>query len=586
MAGAIEATKTAFPRVVARLPELRSPRSLACKPEVAYIGVCACYRGLNPIAVTQRDVEELGEIARSIQSLFSRPEHQGPVVDRPSSSGAKNPEYEVGITPGSGFSSNAVLDDSESEVGIAPELGDRSEADVEAHLPELLSLDTTTEGDFTRGAEFEAPDEEVAEAVAETRPEFEAREEEVGAAGAETDAEFEAAEAEPAVSDTESDVRDTAVAAPPPDIAEPEPEPDIAEPEPSTGGVGEDAISADAEVPLSDDSTSADAEVPLSEMEQTLSDATSRYLRASMDEREEARRALRSAVETARSARALDTIASNLDILLLQASGDADVEKLAGDLMDAAVSARMAVALGRIRDEEKREALVQAYTGLGAPFAKAIADVLAETEERLARKTYVAALVAFGTVGAQAVDEMLKDSRWFVVRSAVAVLGGVGAPRAVEALVETLANEHPGVRRETVLSLVKIGGENAGSLVASMLGDSVSEVRSAAARAVGALKVEKSYKALLEILKKGDDEAVMEEVLRALGALGDPSAVPAIEKRVAGSMFSRPPKGVRIAGLGALAAIGTPHAVDVVEKAQRDKDPDISSAAVRFLSGT
>jgi len=122
-------------------------------------------------------------------------------------------------------------------------------------------------------------------------------------------------------------------------------------------------------------------------------------------------------------------------------------------------------------------------------------------------------------------------------------------------------------------------------LVASMLGDSDSDVRCAAARAVGALKVEKSYKELLEILKKGDAEAVIEEVLRALGALGDPSAVAAIEKQVAGSMFKRPPKGVRIAGLGALAAIGTPHAVEVVEKARRDKDPEISSAAAKFLAG-
>jgi HEAT repeat protein len=529
--------------------------------------------------MTERDEKELGEIARSIQALFSRPEHQGPVIDQPSASGANPPDYEV---------------------GIAEEPGVSSDADVESHGPELLSLDTKTEGDFETGeapdeelwaadmetgAEVEAPDEEVAEAVAETGAEFEAppggsespggeteaefkaQEEELEAAGAETQAEFEAAGTEPVVPDTESDVPETDFAAAEADIAEPEPEP-----APSAAGVREGG-------------TGADAEVPLSEMEQTLSDATSRYLRASRDDREEEQRALRSAVETARSARALDTIASNLDILLLQASGDADVEKLAGDLMDEDVSARMAVALGRIKDEEKCGALVQAYTALGAPLTKAIADVLAETEEASARKTYVAALAAFGAVGAQAVEEMLKDPRWFAVRNAVAVLGGVGEPSAVEALVETLANEHPGVRGETVASLAKIGGENSGLLVASMLGDSDSDVRCAAARAVGALKVEKSYKELLEILKKGDAEAVIEEVLRALGALGDPSAVAAIEKQVAGSMFKRPPKGVRIAGLGALAAIGTPHAVEVVEKARRDKDPEISSAAAKFLAG-
>ena len=78
---------------------------------------------------------------------------------------------------------------------------------------------------------------------------------------------------------------------------------------------------------------------------------------------------------------------------------------------------------------------------------------------------------------------------------------------------------------------------------------------------------------------------MIEQVIRALGALGDPSAVPAIEKRVKGSLFSRPPKGLRLAGLAALASIGTPHAVSLVEKARADKDPEISSTAAQLLSG-
>ena len=431
--------------------------------------------------MTQSKKKELGDIARSIEALFSRPEHQTPVVEEPWSSGA--PEAELMVA------------------------GTETETEVEA--PETET-------------EVEAPETET----------------EVEAPKTETEVEAPAAEAGVEV--------------------------------------------AEAEVEGSEDAL----EVPLSEVEQTLSDATSHYLQAPFGDREEAQRALRSAVEMARSARALSAIASNVEILLLQASGDPEAEDLARELMDGTVSLRMVVALGRIRDEETRDALVRAYARLGAPFARAIADVLAESEDRSARKIYVAALGAFGAIGAQAVEGMLKDSRWFVVRNAVAVLGGVGDPSGVEALIETLANEHPGVRRETVMSLAKIGGEDSGSLVSSMLGDSDPEVRSAAARAVAALKVEKSYKPLMEILKKGDDEDVIEEVLRALGALGDPSAVPAIEKQMAGSMFSRPGKGVRIAGLAALAVMGTPRAVALVEKAKSDKDPEIRSAAAQFLAGS
>ncbi len=278
-------------------------------------------------------------------------------------------------------------------------------------------------------------------------------------------------------------------------------------------------------------------------------------------------------------------IASSVNRLLLQADGDVGVENLAGELMDEDLLARMVVSLGSIRDEEEREALIGAFVRLGDSVAEAIAGALTITEDRLARKTYVAALAGFGSVGAQAVERMLRDSSWFVVRNAVAVLGAVGGESGIEPLTATLANAHAGVRRETVRSLAKIGGENAGLLVSSMLGDSDSEVRTEAARAVSALKVERAYKQLIEIVKGGDEESVMEQVLQALGALGDPSAVPEIEKRVKRSLFQRPPKGVRLAGLKALASIGMPHAVSLVKKARADKDPEISSAAAQLLSG-
>ena len=278
-------------------------------------------------------------------------------------------------------------------------------------------------------------------------------------------------------------------------------------------------------------------------------------------------------------------IASNINLLLLQADRDLGVEVLVGELMDEDVLARMVVTLGSIRDEEEREALIGAFVRLGDSVAEAIAGALTITEDRLARKTYVAVLAAFGSAGAQAVERMLKDSSWFVVRNGVAVLGAVGGEDSIEPLTATLANGHAGVRRETVRSLAKIGGDNAGLLVSSMLGDSDAEVRVEAARAVSALKVERAYKQLVEILTAGDEESVTEQVLRALGALGDPSAVPAIEKRVKRSLFSRPSKGVRLAGLTALASIGTPHAMDLVKKARTDKDPEISSAAAQLLSG-
>ena len=194
---------------------------------------------------------------------------------------------------------------------------------------------------------------------------------------------------------------------------EPEPTPVEAEPTP----VEPEATAVEPEpTPVEPEPTPVEPEPTQSEIGKVLSEATADYLQASVGERGEVDSALRSAVEAARSARALDEIASTVDSLLLQASWDEDVENLVGELVNEDVSVQMAVRLGRVQVEEERARLIQAYATLGDPVAVAIADALTDTEDRLARKTYVAALGAFGSAGAHAVEKMLQDSRWFVVQ--------------------------------------------------------------------------------------------------------------------------------------------------------------------------
>ena len=552
--------------------------------------------------MSQDDQRELSEIGRSIDSLFTQAEELEKAAADPSRSAAP-PQSEVTATPDVGGQPDAG-----TEPDLTPEPGPLSQAVETAVEPEPTPVEaepTPVEAEPTPVepeptlVEPEPTPVEPEPTPAEPEPtpvELEPTPGEPEPTSVEpgpTPAEPEPTPAEPEptpveLEPTPGEPEPTSVepgptpAEPEPTPVEPEPtpvelEPTSAEPEPTPVEPGP--------TPAEPEPTSVEPEPAQSEIGKVLSEATSDYLQAPVGERAEEQSALGSAVEAARSARAWDEIASTVDILLLEASWDEDVEDLLGELVDEDVSTQMVVRLGRLQVEEERERLIRAYTTLGDPIAEAIADALTETEDRLARKTYVAALGAFGSAGAHAVEKMLQDSQWFVVRNGVALLGVVGGPDAIEHLTASLANEHAGVRRETVRSLAKVGGENAGLLVTSMLGDSDPEVRAEAARAVAALKAERAYKQLIEILKQGDEDEVLEQVLRALGGLGDASAVSAIEKRVKGSMFSSPPTGVHIAGLSALAAIGTPHAMSLVKKARKHKDPEVSSAAVQLLAG-
>jgi len=396
-----------------------------------------------------------------------------------------------------------------------------------------------------------------------------------------------------------ADVEDEeAVVAQPADLGEPEAEVELeAEPEPEPALEPEpEAPSDEAPVDEQPDSTGDGAsagaepdadeaeEEPRSPVELKLEEAVSRYLMATTHQRASLGDPLREAAEEARSANALDGLARAVNSLLVQPVPDPHAETLAGELMNTATQMRMAIRLGSVRDERERSELLHAYAKLGDPMAAAIADALTETDDRLARKTYVSALVALGQSGMRVVEVMLEDSRWFVVRNGVAVLGEVGGDTSIAHLTATLANGDARVRRETVLCLAKIGGEDAALLVIGMLNDSNADVRATAARGVSVLKVERAHKPLMDILEKGDEDAVVEQVMRALGQLGDPFAVPLIEKRAVGSFFSKPPVEVRVAALSALGAIGTPHAMSVVEGARDDKDPKIRAVVQQILA--
>lgn len=328
----------------------------------------------------------------------------------------------------------------------------------------------------------------------------------------------------------------------------------------------------------------AEAEVAEATRPAPLAAAVSAYLMGLADQRMDLANPVRSQTAAAIDAGNVDEVAAAMERLLVQPVPDPDAITLAHKLVTTLVESRMVQRLGEEKDESRREALIEALATLGASMAQTISDALAHTDNRHARRSYVRTLVAMGQEGMTVVEEMMEDSRWFVVRNGVMVLGEVGGDAAVGFLTSTLAHEDARVRKETVISLAKIGGEDSGMLALGMLEDADADVRAGAARAVGVLKVERALRPLLELLEDEEQDSVVEQVLRSLGQLGDPSAVSSIEKRAVGNFLRKPPADVRVAAYTALGAIGTPHAMSLVEEARNDKDPDVRAVVGAVLA--
>jgi hypothetical protein len=264
---------------------------------------------------------------------------------------------------------------------------------------------------------------------------------------------------------------------------------------------------------------------------------------------------------------------------LVRSAADGSVLELARDLASPEVAAHLVAALTvAARDEARREQLVDVMSALGSRVTHKLAEALAEAQDRGVRRAVMDALAGAAARSPQILTDMLLDRRWFVVRNAVTVMGEVGGKPAVEHLTRALAHEHERVRREAVMALARIGGTDSGQLILGMLDDPADGVRAAAAMALGVLGFERALRPLLAHLHDERSADVQQEVLRALGQLGDPGAVHELEKFAEPSFFSRTSVPVRIAAYRALAAIGTPHARKVLEAGLGAKEPEIRNA--------
>lgn len=309
------------------------------------------------------------------------------------------------------------------------------------------------------------------------------------------------------------------------------------------------------------------------------------FLEAPSRERDDLRDRLLETASQEVEAGHVDPVVNALQVLARAGAEEHDIGalELARELATPAVASRFVVRVGGIWEETDRAELFQQASLLPDVMAPALADALAEARDRRARRAYMDAMKVMGEAGFRELERMVEDPRWYVVRNAVGVLGELGEEDVLAHLTSALAHQDPRVRRETVQALARIGGDDAGMLLVGMLQDPDPEVRAQTARAVGVVKAKKALRPLLDLLEEEREDEVVEQILRSLGRLGDPGAVPALQKLASGGFFSRTSRSVRIAAYRALADIGTPLARKHLEGAANDRDARVREAVAELL---
>jgi hypothetical protein len=138
------------------------------------------------------------------------------------------------------------------------------------------------------------------------------------------------------------------------------------------------------------------------------------------------------------------------------------------------------------RRPEVRDSLHAVFLRLGADGAEALIDLLTSADSLTDRRAYLAALAKCRDA-VPTLIHLLGDTRWFVVRNAIDLLGEMRAVEAENALLEAATHREERVRRSVATALSRLGTTRSIQVVQQMMSDAVPEVRVHAVQGLGSV---------------------------------------------------------------------------------------------------
>jgi HEAT repeat protein len=247
---------------------------------------------------------------------------------------------------------------------------------------------------------------------------------------------------------------------------------------------------------------------------------------------------------------------------------------------------------GRLPYVEDRTMLLELLARAGETAVDILVKQLMQADDGAARRVYFDSIVQLDIAGPTLFDHV-RDSRWFVVRNAVALLGEMGIEQADLAMLPLLHHADERIRVAVARSLVRLGTVKALQGLHAAIDDASAEVRRIAAISYGLTSgtgtvVRPPALRLAMALEKETNEDVALEMLASLGKLGSADAVQrllrlAMPQQQAGDTGEAPREAwLRIAALEALVKARGNAVMPHVQALMNDADPEVAQAAFRL----
>lgn len=235
------------------------------------------------------------------------------------------------------------------------------------------------------------------------------------------------------------------------------------------------------------------------------------------------------------------------------------------------------------RRHESYERYMTIFSRTEDAGAEALVDALMAAPSLTDRRVYYDALLHVG-MGIRTLIHMLGDSRWYVVRNAVDLLGEMRASEAEGELVRLLEHKDDRVRTAAAAALARFGTSRATPVSLNGVSDAAPQRGAATALSVNG----KSVNSLIRALDREVDSRVQMAMLAALGQLGTPQAIDKlveIARTDKGLLIKKRPTPLRVAAVHALGQVSTTSSLAALQSLLRDKEKAVRGAASWVIMG-
>jgi HEAT repeat protein len=190
----------------------------------------------------------------------------------------------------------------------------------------------------------------------------------------------------------------------------------------------------------------------------------------------------------------------------------------------------------RLRDRGgiNRKGMETVLVACGDRAVKPLLSAIAEEDDLLMRKSIVDIIVRIGRPAIPAILDSLNDSRWYVVRNMVTILGNIGIPDVAPQIVSVLSHPDLRVKKEAIKGLSKLAHPSAVTALGELC---FFPEETVALTATAALSLKKEEEAVLTLFRRAVQKNLLfpnyrlaHEAIDSLRAIDTDQAITALEQ--------------------------------------------------------